>query len=203
MARRSGGFTLLEVLIAVTLLSLVMAALVASMRTFGNTRTTLDRVTARVDEIRTISSFLRGTIGTALPLERPDLFKGEEGEYEAGATFFGGDSTEMVWVSPVIAGTRLGGAYAIHLVHEEDQLMLRWHPYRMDLTEGDWSNLPPRALVESVEEFEISYLPDYGEDWVEEWVPAKHSPAAVRLTIRAAGKYWPELVIRLSGAVER
>lgn len=203
MLRRAKGFTLLEVLIAVTLLGMVMAVLVASMRTFGTTRVTLDQVSARVDEIRTVSSFLRSTIGTALPLERPELFKGEEGEFDAGVTFFSGDSTQMVWVSPVIAGARLGGAYAIHLAHEQDKLVLRWHPYRLDLSQDQWSDLPTRALIESVDDFQIGYLPDYGEEWLDEWQPAKSSPVAVRLNIRSNERFWPELVISLSGALEK
>lgn len=203
MLQRSKGFTLLEVLIAVTLLGMVMAVLVASMRTFGTTRVTLDKVSARVDEIRTVSGFLRSTIGTALPLERPELFKGEAGEYEANATFFSGDSTQMVWVAPVIAGARLGGAYAIHLAYEEDQLVMRWHPYRLDLSQEQWSDLPSRALIESVDDFQIAYLPDYGEEWLDEWQPTKSSPVAVRLNIRSNERFWPELVIGLNGALAK
>ena len=38
--RRTRGFTLLEVLVALSLLTLVMVAVLASMRTLGNTRAT-------------------------------------------------------------------------------------------------------------------------------------------------------------------
>ena len=66
--RRARGFTLLEVLIAMSLLTLVMVAVLASMRTLGNTRTTLDQVIERIDQVRSVSGFLRTSIGGALPL---------------------------------------------------------------------------------------------------------------------------------------
>ena len=196
------GFTLLEVLIAATLLGLVMTALVASMRTFGNTRATIEQVTGRIDEVRTVSGFLRGAIGAALPLERPEIFRDIDSDVPSNATFFQGSSEELVWVSPVVAGSRLGGAYAIQLAREQDKLVMRWHPYRMDISEQAWSDLPARTLLDAVDAFEVAYLPDYGQAWEEAWEPQVSSPAAVRLTIQADGRFWPDLVIRLSGTVQ-
>jgi general secretion pathway protein J len=65
---RLRGFTLIEVMIALTLLSMIMVAIIAAMRTFGNTKATIQQVTNRVDEIRVVSEFLRKTIGSAMPV---------------------------------------------------------------------------------------------------------------------------------------
>ena len=53
------GFTLVEVVVALTILSLIMLATVTGLRTLANTQGTLERVTARIDEVRTVSGFLR------------------------------------------------------------------------------------------------------------------------------------------------
>ena len=46
------GFTLVEVMVALTILSLVMMATVTGLRTLANTQTAIERATHRVDEIR-------------------------------------------------------------------------------------------------------------------------------------------------------
>ena len=112
-------------------------------------------------------------------------------------TFFAGSSSEMVWVSPLVAGADLGGAFIMRLAYRDRQLQLKWHPYRPQLDATIWGELEVRALLDAVEEFEIGYLPAYGSEWVDHWRGAQRNPVAVRLTIKARGRYWPELVVRL------
>ena len=82
-----------------------------------------------------------------------------------------------------------------------DRLVLRWHPYKMDIDERAWENLPARTLLDSVQEFSVAYLPEYGFEWEEEWLPQVIAPAAVRLTIKARDRFWPDLVVRLNGGL--
>ena len=197
--RRAGGFTLLEVLVAMSLLALVMVAVLASMRTLGTTRTTLDHVVERIDGVRSVSGFLRASIGGALPVAYPQPESLADIADVPAGLWFGGDSTELVWVAPMLSGARFGGAYAMYLERDDDALTLRWHPYRAGL-EGDIGfDLPAKVLLDDVEEFAIGYLPYYGEEWQDEWPPSGSNPVAVRLNIKANGRYWPELVIALSG----
>ncbi len=197
--KRAGGFTLLEVLVAMSLLALVMVAVLASMRTLGNTRTTLDGVVERVDEVRSVSGFLRASIGSALPVTYPQPEDLADIADAPSGLWFEGDSAALAWVAPLLNGARFGGAYAMYLERDEATLKLRWHPFRADL-EGDVGfDLPDKILLDDVEEFTIGYLPYYGEDWQDEWEPSGVNPVAVRLNIKANGRYWPELVIALSG----
>lgn len=198
--RRLRGFTLIEVMVALTLLSMLMVATIAAMRTLGNTRTSVEQLTKRVDEIRVLSEFLRNTIGGAMPLARV----GNSSEAFVGGqsygTFFAGDATQLIWVAPLVAGADMGGVFILHLAVVDGALQLRWLPYQSDVEAVDWSTVEPRQLLQSVEEFEVGYLAAYGQEWVEVWEGAQRNPVAVRINIRTAGKYWPELVIRLSGA---
>ena len=60
---RSTGFTLMEVLVVMSLLSLVMLALGSSLRTIAQTEERIDQRLSRADEMRIAVSFLRSTLG--------------------------------------------------------------------------------------------------------------------------------------------
>ena len=197
---RSRGFTLLEVMVALTLLSMIMVATITALRTLGNTKTSVTKVTDRVDEIRVLSEFLRNTIGAALPVVRVGSSTEAFLDGSAYGTYFAGDITQLMWVSPLIAGADMGGAFLMQLALVEDRLELKWHPYERDVLAVNWNELEPRVLLQSVDEFQVSYLAAYGGDWLDLWPGAQSNPVAVRISIRAGEKYWPELVIRLSGA---
>lgn len=198
--KKPTGFTLIEVLVSLTLLSMIMVATIAAMRTLGNTRTTIGQVTNRVDEVRVFSEFFRNSIGGALPVLREGSSEEDFLEADGRGTFFGGDSGRLVWVSPFVAGADLGGAFLFSLAHVEGALELRWQPYQSDLAAVNWGEYKPRVLLQSVEEFELGYLARYGGEWLEEWPGAEYNPVAVRMNIQSGGRYWPELVIRLSGS---
>ena len=59
------GFTLVEVMVALTILSLVMMATVTGLRTLANTQSAIERMTSRVDEVRSVSIFLRDLLASA------------------------------------------------------------------------------------------------------------------------------------------
>ena len=46
--RRGRGFTLVEVMIALVIFSMIMVATISALRAFGNTRLTVERLTGRV-----------------------------------------------------------------------------------------------------------------------------------------------------------
>jgi general secretion pathway protein J len=197
---RIRGFTLIEVMVAVTLLSMLMVATISAMRTLGNTRSSIEQLTERMDEIRVVSEFLRNSLGAAMPVPRV----GQTAEAFTGGksygTFFAGDATRLMWVAPLVAGADMGGVFVLYLTLVDDTLELQWTPYQRDVQMLDWGAVEPRALLQSVEEFQVGYLAAYGQEWLDVWEGSQSNPIAVRINIRTAGKYWPELVIRLSGA---
>lgn len=198
--RAARGFTLIEMVLALTLFSMMTLAIVAAMRTLGNTQSTLEQVIGRVDEIRGVSEFLRNNLSGAMPVVRlgsPDDLEGASGGH---GTYFVGDSRQVFWVAPFVAGADQGGAHIMHLARVEDRLELRWHPYDRDASAVSWGGLESRVLIEEVEEFSLGYLSGYENEWQDEWSGYERNPVALRLNIRARERYWPELVIRLNGA---
>ena len=59
---KSAGFTLVEVIVALGIFSLIMLATVSGYRTLGNTASTITRMTDRTDELRSVSAFLRDAL---------------------------------------------------------------------------------------------------------------------------------------------
>ena len=59
MKSRAQGFTLVEVMVSLAILSLVMLVTVSGFRTLGNTATSISAMTGRTDELRSVSMFLR------------------------------------------------------------------------------------------------------------------------------------------------
>lgn len=197
--KASRGFTLLEMIIGATLLSMIVVATLAAMRTLGNTHSTLEQVTDRIDEVRVVSEFLRNSIAGAMPVLRVGF---AEEDVEGGdnyGTYFNGNEQQLTWVTPMLAGAGMGGAYINRLALVDRQLVLRWHPYLRESDAVEWDALEPRILLDNVEEFRIGYLSEYGGEWIEEWVVSQRNPAAVRLALRVDERYWPELVVSLDG----
>ncbi len=195
---RQRGFTLLEVMIALFILSMIMVATISALRGFGNTKATVTQVTNRLDEVRVVSSFLRNSLGSAMPLRLDKTGAPTFGRPEPSATFFRGTSSGVVWVAPLIAGADLGGAFVMQLSHIEGRVELRWHPYHAALEEVSWTEVESRVLLENVEEFTIGYLGDYGGEWLAQWSESPVNPVALRLNIKSHNRYWPELVVRLN-----
>jgi general secretion pathway protein J len=194
---RSRGFTLLEVMVALMLLSMIMVATMAALRTFANTKATIAQVTNRVDEIRVVSEFLRNTVGAAMPVLREGVMEDALEDTTGIGTYFWGDAAQLVWVSRLVAGASLGGVFVMHMTYRDDKLELQWLPYVRSVEGLSWDEVEPRVLVDDVEEFELGYLSAFGGEWVDEWAGLAANPVAVRMNIKSGGKYWPEMVLRL------
>jgi len=199
--KRAKGFTLIEVIIALSILSMIMVATISSLRTFGNTKAVIERTTARVDEVRLVSAYLRASIQGAMPVVRigasPE-FQGFRGNY---GTFFLGSAQEMVWVAPVTAGAGFGGTFIIRLSREGDRLVMRWLPYDRNVANLDWSGQVGETLTENLEEFTLGYRSGYEEDWIDSWDATQGLPVLVRLNLKSRGRYWPELVVGLDSGI--
>ncbi len=190
------GFTLVEVIVSLGILSLIMLATISALRTFGQTQVSLDKMIDRVDEVRTVSSFLRdtfessvvgpGSSGSGLSIGG----SGSEGSYLRGT------AAAMDWKAFVQFGEGYGGAFLVRLERDQDVLRLRWQDIPRSMRNVSWEGTDHRDLVDQLEILEIDYLPEFDDDWQSEWLE-QDSPALVRMTIKARGRYWPELILRV------
>lgn len=187
------GFTLVEVLVALTILALIMLATVSALRTLGNTQGAIERTTQRVDEIRTVSSFLRDAMETAVVSGNGSLLSlGGAGGNETMYFRFEGDFLE--WKTVVLFGENFGGTYIVRVGRESDTLVLRWQAASGQDRPKGWTGTPSRVLVHDLEEFSVSVKESFGSAWVGGWGKS-NPPALVRLQVKTAGRYWPDLIM--------
>ena len=103
------GFTLVEVLVATALLSLVMLGLLTAMRSFAQSETRIDERIRIDDDLRVSERFLRLVMGNVSPRPRATP-AGAQKEID----FFGG-ADALRWIGVMPARHGAGGLYRFHL----------------------------------------------------------------------------------------
>ncbi|RLA58714.1 MAG: general secretion pathway protein GspJ [Gammaproteobacteria bacterium] len=191
---RHYGFTLVEVMVALTILSLVMLATTTGLRTLANTQVAIERMTARVDEVRSVSSFLRDTLqSTVTGSDVGGLSLG--GSTNSGSTFFQVFPNAVELKSIVLFGEGYGGSYLLRVAQESDRLVLRWLEPGRHPKPQDWERAPSRVLVNDLDELRVAYRREFSGDWLDQW-DREGMPELLRLQIKASGRYWPDLILR-------
>jgi general secretion pathway protein J len=192
------GFTLVEVLIATALLSLVMLGLLTAMRSFAQTETRIDERIRIDDDLRVSERFLRGIMSTVSPRLRAT---------EAGAPkqidFVGGPDA-MRWIGVMPARHGAGGLYRFHLharppsADEPAALMLEFVPYVPGFeTPLDPAAVQSRAMVTGVGAVRFRYQDDLNQDqqWVDEWSHVDRLPRRIGLSVVGTAQPWPEAIV--------
>lgn len=195
--RRVGrGFTLVEVVVALALLSLVMLVLGSSIRSMGGSAERIDARMATIDEMRVATTFLREIVGRTAPqrLEPP-----------ATGLLFAGSADGVSWVGVMPARFGASGRHFFRLAVERVSdgsaaLVLRFIPWRWEQTVlPDWSQAQSRVLVRNASAAAFSYEGNgLGQGWLPAWPAAeKRLPSRLRLQLTAAGSEWPPLILAI------
>jgi prepilin-type N-terminal cleavage/methylation domain-containing protein len=178
------GFTLLETMIAITLMAFLALGLTAALKlglAFPGAAQSLDHS----GPVIAVQNFLRRELSSALALPAADW---------DGVAFLGSASAfEMIGAMPERAAA--GGLHEVRLSLDGDKLMLRWR--RLD---------PPgpaqeRALLDHVRGIDIAYWGSRHDTeaaaWHPDWRAAQYLPALVRVRAMLDGADWPELLVAL------
>ncbi|EAQ98320.1 prepilin-type N-terminal cleavage/methylation domain-containing protein [Congregibacter litoralis] len=195
MRPQEGGFTLVEMMVSVTILSLVMLATVTGLRTLASTQSSLNRVTDRNDEIRSVSSFLRDALESAVVGSSSGGLTMGGGSAEM--TVFEASPTQLMWKTTMMFGESTGGSFVARVAQESDDIVLRWQKMDARGQMGDWNNAAARTLVEGAQEFSVAYRRQPNGLWLSEW-DGRGAPGWVRLRIRSAERYWPDIVMEVA-----
>ncbi len=164
------GFTLLELLVVMTLLSLLMTGLISAFRTMAQTESKIDQRLARLDELRVARGFLQQTI-SRVSAESLDQ-QGASGDLIV--PFFAG-SDSLVWIGVMPGRPNVGGRFYFRLAIEDfdmgRQLVLRYQACDLDMTVPDWQNADSRILIGGIVKFEVQAegLPPKGHRAERSW----------------------------------
>lgn len=195
---RAGGFTLLELLVVMALLSVVMLALGAALRTIAQSEDRIDRRLTRTDEFRVATAFMRTTLGRVS--DRKVVASVEPG---AGSVLFAGNGEAVAWVGVMPARYGAGGRnffrLAVETVDGAGALVLRFIPWSDVATFPDWSQAEMRVLVTDVTSLAIKYEDAFEVPsvWGPEWPFKDRLPQRVELTVQTAAGFWPSLVVAM------
>lgn len=195
---RLHGFTLLELLVVLALLSIVMLAMGAALRAVAQSEVRVDDRLARADEFRVAVGFIRSTMGrvSGQKVQAPA---------EAGASpfLFTASPDAVAWVGVMPARYGAGGRSFFRLGLESEggdsALVLRFTPWEDVNTFPDWSQARAKVLVANATSFSVRYEDDRETPpvWLPEWPHADRMPRRLSLSIQTAHGDWPSLVVAL------
>lgn len=190
-----GGFTLVEVLVAVTILSMVMLATVTGLRTLASSQIALERQIDRNDALRSVSSFLRDALEAAVVGSNTGGLSVGGGLSER--TVFEMAPDQLIWKTTMLFGESEGGSYVVRVALESTAIVLRWQQYDAQGQLASWNIAPSRTLVDSVQSFSVAYRRELDGVWLDRW-DGRGAPQWVRLRVQSGQRYWPDIIMEVA-----
>ena len=195
---RSPGFTLLELLLAITLLGLIAVMLAGGIRLGARVWETGEEHAEELARLEVVQGFLRRQLSQAHPLALPNNGSRRRYAFEGGP-----ERLQFAALAPPQFG--LGGFSLLTLDLDEGEqgkrLRLGWRLYHPEMAERPGPGEGRETvLAEGVAGIAFSYYgaPRRGEppQWRDRWEGKRELPRLVRLRLEFAdGRYWPELVV--------
>ena len=202
MKRAQAGFTLVELVVAITLLAVMMMLLYSGLAFAMRSWDAADVVGTRITDQRIGINFLRRELSETFPMrwKEPTMVQ----------FAFEGKSSSVRFVSSRPAGLQAGGLSLVGLSMEEDRdrrrslVMRRAMPddEAKDFGPLERSEEKPTVIVSGLGDLHFSYFGaanDFTEPaWTDEWPHKGRMPLMVRMRATLAdGSPLPELVVKL------
>jgi len=184
---RDGGFTLLEILVALVVLGFLVAGLAGGVRLGMRAWGAQDRAIAVHGELDAVDRALRLLIEQADPGDATHAAGVKGGTAQLG----------LVTRLPAVADQPVDAAL---LVDAGQRLVLRWTPRRFGRPIGPPPPPQDAVLLDGVEAAQFSYWPRNGEGgWRSAWDgPDPPTLIRVRLRFADAARHWPDIVAALA-----
>jgi general secretion pathway protein J len=204
--RPAAGFTLIEMLVSVTLMALIGIALTDGLHLARRSLQSAAREDRDSWEIVAAQRFLRHALESAEPAGSAPV---------GSAHALQGDSSRLTFraTGPLAVNEGIPSVFAIGLAvrqHNIDQqdLVVRWQSQTADTDLADNTSNPGEVLVTGVQSVRWQYLPaaltsggtTEVSDWLDEWQGRSDLPALIRLEVTfkpGSRRVWPPLVVQL------
>jgi general secretion pathway protein J len=197
---KSTGFTLIEVMLAMTLLSIMVTLLFASLAICAESWNKGEAKIAEVNEKAVVYQFFKRHLPSIKPLT--DGFSTDKPQFS-----FQGEEDQIQFVSVFPASAERKGLQLFKVVFEsEGTIKVRLSPF-YPTTEGQQWQTEDVVLLEHVKDFKVSYFGKerLGTDahWSNNWSKKKQLPALIKINIELESKsFWPEMIFALKLAAD-
>ncbi len=196
---RCNGFTLIEVLIAMTLLSVMVVLLFSSLKIAAESWNAGENKIAEVNEKAVVYQFFKRHIMVIRPLP---LLTDEQNFAVEAQQAFQGFSQSLRFVSALPASSARKGLQVFTLALDtanRKNLLVTLIPYR---PEARLEMGKPEILLGNIAELKFSYFgktEDVAElMWRDEWSIADRLPSLIKISIKLDdGSDWPDMVFAL------
>lgn len=196
-ARRTGGFTLIEMIIALALIGMALAIGFAALHLAARSMESTDRLVEELETMRVTYTVMQRQLSQARPLRDVPAQR---------QVSFHGEGQQLDFVAPApLQGERLVGLYRYRLrfvpAGAAMDLLLEYQPYAPDAARAWQGTVEAERLVEGIRAGEFSYYGigrDEAEGWQPRWNGEERLPRLVRITLLREGGAEPlELVVAL------
>jgi len=200
------GFTLVELLVGLTLMALLSVILFGGLRFGVRAWEAGGEHVEQATRLDTVQNLLRQQVSRA---RSPELDAGADPRPPPA---FVGGAESLQFIAPLPAHRGAGGSYLFYLTVSEgdgrSDLKLAWHLFRPeDLAAGDVPPDEETTLLEGIAGIELAYYgatdPEQPMQWWEAWDGAGGRPQLVRLRVEfppGDPRRWPDLIIRVLGS---
>lgn len=196
----ASGFTLVELLLAITLMSILLGLTYTGLRAATRSSQRGELMLAAGGELRASHQFIRRQLNQMLPLTFAETDDAEELR-----TVFEGDATHIKYVAPMPGYLGAGGPQVqlVEVVNgENNELVIQFsHALLQGFSEDRLYDRDPVILLEGVSSagFEFLAKDEEGEliGWTTVWDQPEILPVAVRLDLKFSDGLslrWPDLV---------
>ena len=196
--RSSRGFTLIEMLIAMTLLGIMVVLLFSSLKIAAESWNAGEAKIVEVNKKAVVYQFFKRHLTTIRPLFDPVLSQGGDVD-QLPQPAFQGQSQRLRFVAALPVSAARKGLQVFEIAadsREPSTLLVALSPYQ----QTEPSQPEQVVLLEHIKAFSFSYFGKKEEGgasaWLDEWTGADRLPQLIKVSILLEdGSYWPDMVI--------